>query len=230
MSTDTAEVSSMKERAASYAAGLVEDGMVLGLGSGSTASLVVRALAHRAKDGLRFEGVPTSEATGNLALSLGLKVCTLEERSRLDLAIDGADEVDPALNLIKGLGGALLREKVVAWAAARFVIVVDANKVVNRLGDHTAVPVEVVCFGWTLTQAALRTLGARPERRMSGDKPFLTDGGNYILDCRFDQGADLPSLGPAIKGLTGVVEHGLFLGMTEQVVVGRADTVEVLRR
>ncbi|MGH2390964.1 MAG: ribose-5-phosphate isomerase RpiA, partial [Chloroflexota bacterium] len=178
MSTNTTEITAMKERAANHAAGLVEDGMVLGLGSGSTATLLVRALARRAQDGLRFEGVPTSEATGSLALSLGLKVCTLEERPRLDLAIDGADEVDPALNLIKGLGGALLREKVVASAAARFVIVVDQSKVVDRLGDHTAVPVEVVRFGWTRTRDALAALAARVTQRLHVEEPFLTDGGN----------------------------------------------------
>ena len=225
-----AEVAAMKERAAIFAADLVQAGMVLGLGSGSTATLLVHALARRVQAGLRFEGVPTSEATGSLALSLGLKIFTLEERPRLDLAIDGADEVDPALNLIKGLGGALLREKVVASAAERFVIVVDPSKIVDRLGTHTAVPVEVVRFGWTRTRDALGALGARVEQRVSGGTPFLTDGGNFILDCRFDPESDLPSLGGTIKALTGVVEHGLFLGMTEQVVVGRADSVDVLRR
>jgi ribose 5-phosphate isomerase A len=228
MSNDA--VAAMKERAANAAADLVEDGMVLGLGSGSTATLLVRALARRAQAGLRFEGVPSSEATGSLALSLGLKIFTLEDRPKLDLAIDGADEVDPALNLIKGLGGALLREKVVASAAARFVIVVDPSKLVDRLGNHTAVPVEVVRFGWTRTRAALAALGARVEQRMNGGAPYLTDGGNFILDCRFDPASDLPSLGGPIKALTGVVEHGLFLGMTEQVVVGRADSVEMLHR
>lgn len=230
MAKDIGDVATMKERAATFAADLVQDGMLVGLGSGSTSTLMVHALARRAQAGLRFEGVPTSDATETLATSLGLRVFSLEDRPRLDLALDGADEVDPALNLIKGLGGAMLREKLVATAAARLVIMVDASKIVTRLGEHSPVPVEVIRFGWTRARDALAALGARAERRMAGDAPFITDTGNYVVDCWFDPQSDVAGLGEAIKALTGVVEHGLFIGMTEQVVVGHPDRVEVLRR
>jgi ribose 5-phosphate isomerase A len=220
----------MKERAARHAAGLVQDGMIVGLGSGSTATLLVRALAERAEHGLTFIGVPTSEAIADLARSLGLKVTTIEEQPQLDLAIDGADEVDPALNLIKGLGGALLREKIVESAARKLVIIVDASKLVPRLGSQAPVPVEVVPFGWQNTKRALESLGCVAERRMAGADPFVTDGGHYILHCRFAPIADAHDLGARIKALTGVVEHGLFLGMAQEVIVGHPDRVETLRR
>ncbi|HVA90220.1 MAG TPA: ribose-5-phosphate isomerase RpiA [Chloroflexota bacterium] len=230
MTKQSGDPAGMKQRAATYAAELVEDGMVVGLGSGTTATLLVQALAVRAREGLRFEGVATSEATASLAASLRMPIFSLDDRPHLDLAIDGADEVDPALNLIKGLGGALLREKLVASSAARFVIVVDDRKLVDRLGDHSPVPVEVVRFGWTRARDALDALGGRVERRMAGEIPFLTDGENFILDCWFDPNADVAALGLPIKAITGVVDHGLFIAMTEQVVVGHPDRVDVLRR
>jgi ribose 5-phosphate isomerase A len=229
MTKQSGDPADMKRRAAVFAAELVEDGMLVGLGSGSTAILLVHALADRARAGLRFEGVATSEATASLATSLGMRIFSLDDRPHLDLAIDGADEVDPQLNLIKGLGGALLREKLVALSAARFVIVVDDSKIVDRLGEHSPVPVEVVRFGWTRARDALAALGGRIERRMSGETPFLTDGENFILDCWFDPASDVAGLGLPIKGITGVVDHGLFITMTEQVVVGHPDRVEVLR-
>ena len=230
MTKQSGDPAGMKLRAATFAAELVEDGMLVGLGSGSTATLLVHALADRARTGLRFEAVATSEATASLATSLGIRIWDLDDRPHMDLAIDGADEVDPRLNLIKGLGGALLREKLVASSAARFVIVVDESKIVARLGEQSPVPVEVVRFGWTRARDALTALGGRVERRMAGVTPFLTDGKNFILDCWFDPASDVAGLGPPIKALTGVVEHGLFLNMTEQVVVGYPDRVEVLRR
>ena len=220
MTKQSGDPGGMKQRAATFAAELVEDGMLVGLGSGSTAILLVHALADRARAGLRFEGVATS---------LGMRIWDLDDRPHMDLAIDGADEVDPRLNLIKGLGGALLREKLVASSAARFVIVADESKIVQRLGEHSPVPVEVVRFGWTRTRDALTALGGRAERRLAGETPFLTDGENFILDCWFDPAADVAGLGLPIKAITGVVEHGLFVGMTEQVVVGHPDRVEVLR-
>lgn len=221
----------MKARAAQQAAALVEDGMLVGLGSGSTSALMVQALAERAREGLRFTGVPTSEATVELATRLGLRLTSLDDQPHLDLTLDGADEVDPRLNVIKGGGGALLREKIVAGAARRLVLIVDHTKLVDHLGRRWALPVEIVPFGWTVTAAALTALGARPVRRTHDDgAPFVTDGGHYILDCRFDPFPEPEPLATRIKSLVGVVEHGMFLGMAEAVVVGYPDRVEVLRR
>ncbi len=224
-----------KEAAGRYAAGLVEPGMVVGLGSVSTATLFIRALAERVRAGLEVVGVPTSEASEHLARAEGIPLTTLEDNPRLDLDVDGADAVDPALNLIKGLGGALLREKIVARAAARFVAVVDESKVVESLTQLSLVPVEVVPFGWSGTWAALEELGASPTMRRTsaepGAPPFVSDGGHYILDCRFADISDPGGLAARIKALTGVVEHGLFIGMAGEAVVGRDDgTVTILRR
>lgn len=224
-----------KEAAGRYAAGLVEPGMVVGLGSGSTATLFIRALAERVRAGLEVVGVPTSEASEHLARAEGIPLTTLEDNPRLDLDVDGADAVDPALNLIKGLGGALLREKIVARAAARFVAVVDESKVVESLTQLSLVPVEVVPFGWSGTWAALEELGASPTMRRTsaepGAPPFVSDGGHYILDCRFADISDPSGLASRIKALTGVVEHGLFIDMAGEAVVGRDDgTVTILRR
>jgi ribose 5-phosphate isomerase A len=220
-----------KRAAAEYAANLVEDGMTVGLGSGTTAEMVIQALGRRYRDGIRFVGVPTSEPTARLADSLGIPLTSLEDRGRLDLAIDGADEVDPNLNLIKGHGGALLREKIVARAAARYVIVVDDSKRVLRLGQRAPVPAEVVPFGWTTTKIRLEWLGFSVELR-GGDRPFKTDSRNYILECRSSAGLDLssPLVADSIKLQTGVIEHGLFLGMASMVVVGKASgQVDILR-
>ena len=210
--------------AAQRAVADVRDGMVLGLGTGSTAALVVAELGRRvAQEGLRVVGVPTSEATLAQARALGIPVTTLDDHPALDLDIDGADEVDPRRDLIKGLGGALLREKIVALAARKLVIVIDESKLVDHLGQHAPVPVEVVPFGWRRTAAELGALGAEPRLREGDGGPVRTDGGHYILDCRFAAGLDLPALAGAIKGLTGVVEHGLFCGMRPTVVIGAAD-------
>lgn len=181
------------------------------------------------QDGLRFTGVPTSTDIALLARQLGLQIGDLDRFPALDLAIDGADEVDPAFNLIKGLGGALLGEKLVANAARRFVIIVDESKLVQRLGERARVPVAVVPFGWTHTQAALQRLGAEAELR-GGDQPFRTDGGHYILDCRFADLSAPARLAGEVKAITGVVEHGLFLGMATEVLVARADGAVEVRR
>lgn len=219
-----------KRHAAEYAAGLIEDGMAVGLGTGSTARLFIDALIERVCTGLTIVAVPTSEATTVQARAGGMTVVSLEDYSHLDIVVDGADEVDSQLNLIKGLGGALLREKIVASSTDRLVIMVDEHKRVPRLGDHSPVPVEVVTFGWTRVDAELRMLGALPKRRMAGSQPYLTDGGHFILDCWFDKSVDLVGIAASIKSLTGVVEHGLFVGMTRQVLVGKADSVEVIDR
>jgi ribose 5-phosphate isomerase A len=218
----------MKRAAAERAAALVEDGMLVGLGSGSTARLLVDALAARVQGGLRFTGVPTSEATAAQARAAGIPLSTIDEHPRLDMVIDGADEVDPDLNLIKGLGGALLREKIVASGTSHLTIIVDESKIVDRLGAQAALPVEVVKFGWTQTAARIQGLGARCELRQDQNGPFITDGGNYILHCRFDTALHLAAMAAPIKALTGVVEHGLFIGMAVRVLVGTKEGVTTL--
>lgn len=215
-----------KTAAAEYAANLVEDGMVVGMGTGSTATLFVRALGARVREGLNIVGVPTSVATTQLAAREGITTATLEEQPSIDLDVDGADAVDPQFVLLKGLGGALLREKIVAASSARFVVVVDESKIVETLTGAGLVPVEVVTFGWSRTYAALQNLGATATQRMLTDdpsRPYITDGGNYLFDCSFDDLSDAAFIGGAIKALTGVVDHGLFIDMTSAVVVGLND-------
>jgi ribose 5-phosphate isomerase A len=215
-----------KQAAAEAAAALVEDGMIVGLGSGSTAALAVREIGRRRP---RIVGVPTSEKTADLARELGIPLATLTDQPRLDLTIDGADEVEiGTLHLVKGLGGALLREKIVASATARLVIVADVSKVVERLtAAERPIPVEVVPFGWESTAERLRAIGAAPTLRAG----FVTDGGHYILDCRWREMGPAAEMARRLDGIVGVVEHGLFIGMAEQAIVGGRDGgVRVLRR
>jgi ribose 5-phosphate isomerase A len=215
-----------KLAAAEAAAALVEDGMTVGLGSGSTAALAIEAIGRRAP---RVAGIPTSEKTAALARRLGIPLATLAERPRIDLTIDGADEVETGtLHLVKGLGGALLREKIVASATARLVIVADESKVVGRLtAAHRPIPVEVVPFAWETTAQRLRAIGARPVLR----EDFVTDGGHYILDCFWDDMGPAAGLAGRLDRIVGVVEHGLFIGMASEAIVGRPDgTTRVLRR
>jgi ribose 5-phosphate isomerase A len=217
-----------KRRAAVAAVARIESGMVVGLGSGSTSALAVEELGRRIASGeLRdIVGIPTSAATQRQATSLGIPLTSLEQHPVVDLTVDGADEVDPDGNLIKGLGGALLREKIVATASRRLVIMVDPSKLVPRLGTRAPVPVEIVAFGADTHTAALRALGAEPVMRLAADRtPFRTDEGHLILDCRFPQGLTDPrAVHAAIRGRVGVVETGLFLGMHPEVVVGRPET------
>jgi ribose 5-phosphate isomerase A len=220
----------LKRAAALRAIEEVEDGMVIGLGTGSTAAFVVEGLAARVAAGLGVVGIPTSERTAAQARRLGIRIATFAEHQRLDLTIDGADEVQlGSLDLIKGLGGALLREKIVAAASERLIIVVDQEKLVERLGEHTAVPVEVTQFGWQATAVALANLGCVPERRYEvGEQPFVTDGGNYILDCRFGPIVDPAAVEASIAMTVGTVESGLFVGRSSMVVVASPTGVEVL--
>jgi ribose 5-phosphate isomerase A len=215
-----------KQRAAVEAAARVESGMVVGLGSGSTAALAVDEIGRRLTAGrLRgIVGIPTSVATHQHALLLGIPLGTLEDHPVIDLTIDGADEVDPRGDLIKGLGGALLREKIVATASRRLVIVVDESKLVPRLGTKAPLPVEVVTFGAGAHADAIRALGAEPRvRRTAAGAVFHTDEGHCILDCRFPDGiGDPPAVVAALRARPGVVETGLFLGFAPEVVVGRA--------
>ncbi len=222
-----------KLEAAEQAAGLVESGMVVGLGSGTTASLAVRALGRRVAAGLDIIGVPTSEKTAALARELGIRLSDLAQHERLDLTIDGADEVERgSLHLVKGLGGALLREKIVASATARLVIVADESKVVERLRIHEGpIPVEVAAFGWQSTARRLRAMGGEFQLRMGDDgQPFVSDGGHYIVDAGFAGFASAEELAQALDGTVGVMEHGLFLSMAERAIVGRTAGVEILER
>ena len=209
-----------KQAAAEAAAALVESGMFVGLGTGSTAAFAIAALGRRMREGLRIAAaIATSERSDAQARALGIPMTSFAERQRLDLTIDGADEVARGtLHLIKGHGGALLREKIVASASARLVIVVDDSKLVDRLG--TFVPVEVVTFGWQTTQRRLEELGAAVTPRLGGDgKLFVTDGGNITLDCAFGTIDDPAALERSIRTLVGVIDCGLFVGLATQVIL-----------
>jgi ribose 5-phosphate isomerase A len=216
-----AERDALKRAAAEAAVELVQNGMVVGLGSGSTAAFAVEALARRHRQGLRFVGIPTSERTAAQAAAAGIPLTSLDEHRQIDLTIDGADEVERGtLNLIKGLGGALLREKIVAAASRRLAIIVDGAKLVDRLGTRAPVPVEVVAFGLEATRAALEGLGASARLRLSSaGEPFVTDSGNRILDCSFGPIADPARLEERIRRVVGVVESGLFIGRADPVFV-----------
>jgi ribose 5-phosphate isomerase A len=222
------------KKAAGYAAAkLVEDGMVVGLGTGSTAAFFVSALAQRiSEDQLRIVGIPTSERTAALARSLNIPLATFAEQTELDLTVDGADEVEPGtLYLIKGRGGALLREKIVAAASKRMVVVADETKVVQRLGSLVAVPVEVVKFGWQVTLKKLGELGGNPSLRLGTDgRPYSTDGGHYIVDCAYGPMENPREIAHHLDHVVGTVEHGLFLRFAQEVVVGGRDGVRILKR
>jgi ribose 5-phosphate isomerase A len=219
----------LKRAAAEAAAALVQDGMIVGLGTGSTAAFAVAALARRHKEGLKFLGIATSERTAAQAKAAGIPLTSFAQHRRIDLTIDGADEVERGtLNLIKGLGGALLREKIVAAASRHLAIAVDDSKLVDRLGTRTPVPVEVVPFGLEATAAALEALNSVVRlRRSPASDAFVTDSGNRILDCSFGPIADPVRLEKRIKNIVGVVECGLFIGRAQCVFV--ADAVGVHR-
>ncbi len=216
--------SNNKQRAAAAAAELITDGMILGLGTGTTASYLVQILGERVRQGMRIRGVPTSEVTRQLALAEGVPLTTLEEQPVLDLCLDGADEVDPELNLIKGGGGALLREKIVASAARERIIMVDVCKCVDCLGAFP-VAVEVIPFGWEVTRRQLEQFGGVPNLRQREGKPFVTDQGHYIIDCTLSRIKDASELNHQLNQLPGVVENGLFVDMTERLIIGSPDGV-----
>ena len=221
----------MKQLACQRAAQEVQDGMVLGLGTGSTVYYFLHELGRMVREGVRLTGIPTSVQTAQLATQLAIPLTTLDDQPHLDLAVDGADEVDAHLNLIKGAGGALLREKIIAANAARFLIVVDEGKMVTQLGERYSVPVEVVPFGHTPAMRALEGLGARVTLRRGTDgQPWLSDNGNYILDCHFGPIPDSMALQKALLAIPAVVDSGLFLNMTDTVIVGHAKGVRLLHR
>lgn len=210
-----------KQWAGEAAVSLIEEGMVVGLGSGSTATFMIYALARRIQSGLRIAGaIPTSQATGQLASKLGIPLTNLDTHPQLDLDIDGADEIDEHLNLIKGGGGALLREKIVASCAKRFIVIGDVTKQVTQLGHRTPLPVEIVPFAATPVRRQLEALGAAVQVRQTENQIYLTDNGNMILDCSFVDGiADPEYVHTRVRGIVGVVESGLFLKMAKQAII-----------
>jgi ribose 5-phosphate isomerase A len=219
-----------KELAGRAAAELVNDGDVVGLGTGSTAYFTVLALGERVKTGLKMVGIPTSNATADLARAVGIPLGTLDQHPAIDIDIDGADEIDPQLSLIKGGGGALLREKVIAAASKKLVVIADSAKMVPALGKFP-LPIEIVAFARTVVEKKVAALGAMPKLRTRSDGgPYLTDNGNPILDCSFGKIDDPPALARILSDIPGIVEHGLFIGLASAVLVGRGASVEEIRR
>ena len=226
------KVETLKQQTAEFALQFIQSGMTVGLGSGSTAIYATRGIGRRIQAGdlKDIVAVPTSLAIEAEAQALGIPLTTLEDHPRIDVTIDGADEVDPDFNLIKGGGGALLREKIVAQATQRQIIVVDDSKLSDQLGTRWAVPVEVIPFGWTAQASFLQSLGSAPKlRRQDNGRPYLTDQSNLILDCRFGKIEDPSGLAEAIKGRAGIVEHGLFIRLADDVIVAGQSGLRHLR-
>ena len=217
-----------KQAAARAAVELVKSGEIVGLGSGSTAAFAVQFLAERVRAGLKILGIPTSIHTQQLATQLGIPLTTLDEHPVIDIDIDGADEIDPQLNLIKGGGGAFLREKIIASVSRRFIVIGDSEKQVSTLGRFP-LPVEVVPFAENLIKTRIEALGAKVSLRPNTNgKPYVTDEGHHILDCNFGKIADPAGLAQKLRAIPGLVEHGLFVGMAEMALVGKGGDV-VLR-
>jgi ribose 5-phosphate isomerase A len=237
MHTETSEQLSatdrLKQAAANRAVAELEDGLIVGLGSGTTAKFAVAAIGRRVQEGFQLIAIPTSEQTAQQARTLGITLSTLGQHPHVHVTIDGADEVAlNTLDLIKGGGGNQLREKIVAVASERLVIIVDKSKLVRQLGTHAKVPVEVAQFGWQSTSKLLEKLNANPSLRMSSDAdgPYVTDGGNYILDCAFGPIKNAADLQRQLDSVVGVVEHGLFIGLASHVLVGTESGVNRLDR
>ncbi len=220
----------LKAEAAEAAVAEIQDGMVLGLGTGTTAALAVAALGRRVAAGLRVTGIPTSEATAKQARGLGIPLTTLAEHPVIDLTIDGADAVHTGtLDLIKGLGGALLREKIVATASRRMIVIVDGSKLTDHLGSGVRLPVEIVPFGWQATRARLGRFMPDMVLRQRDGAPYVTDNGNYLLDCLVPI-PDPAALATQLKSVTGVVDHGLFIGLASRVIAATEQGVRILDR
>jgi ribose 5-phosphate isomerase A len=224
MATAAAKVESQKRAAAERALDLVRPGTIVGVGTGTTARYFIDGLGRRVREGLKVQAVVTSDESRKLAESAGIPIVDRIDGG-LDLAVDGADEIDPAVNCIKGRGGALLREKIVAHASRRFVLVADEGKLVGRLG-RGPVPVEILPFLWEATSRSIESLGGRPELRLAAGTPYQTDNGNFILDTSF--GAVDAGLGLALHGIPGVIEHGLFFGLAKAAIIGSATGTRVM--
>jgi ribose 5-phosphate isomerase A len=231
MALSKEEQDQLKKKAAGKAVEFVENGMVLGLGTGSTVRRLIEILADRMKiEKLDVVGIPTSLETERLAKELGIPLTDLETHPRIDLTIDGADEVDPSFNLIKGRGGALLREKIVAINSVKEIIIVDYQKMVQKLGTKSPLPVEVLQFGWSSSLKKLQELGCHAELRKEQNAIVKSDNGNYIIDCKFKVIDDPRGLETKINNIPGVIENGLFIGLTTEVIVASSTGVEVLFR
>lgn len=220
----------LKQKAGEYAARFVKDGMAVGLGTGSTVAYTIEKLGEAVKEGLRITGIPTSIETEKLARSSGIELSSLKEHPEIDLTIDGADEVNPDLDLIKGMGGALLREKIVAKASKVEIIVVDESKLVKVLGMKTPLPVEVLPFGISAIKKEVEKFGCEATLRKRGESAFITDNGNYILDCKFESIGEPHKLEKELNNIPGVVENGLFLDIADRVIVAKQKGIEEICR
>lgn len=219
----------MKKLAGEKAVEYIEDGMIVGLGTGSTVEYTLRKLGKLVREGLKIKGIPTSVHTKRIANEEKIPLTTIEENPEIDVTIDGADEVDSNLNLIKGGGGALTREKIIAFNSKKVIIVVDDSKVVKCLGIDFSLPVEVIKFGWQATKKTLEDFGCTVElRNIMKDEPFITDNGNYILDCEFIKIDNPEELHINLNNIPGVVENGLFIGLVDEVIVGGKQGVSTL--
>lgn len=224
------EKEELKKLAAEKAVEYIEDGMIVGLGTGSTVEYTLRKIGALVKDGLKIKGIPTSMHTKRIAKEENIPLTTLEENPDIDCTIDGADEVDSNLNLIKGGGGALTREKIIAYHSKKVIIIVDDSKIVKALGINFSLPVEVLKFGWTSTKKALESFGCNVEMRKIMDEPYITDNSNYILDCEFERIENPEQLEIDINLLPGVVENGLFIGLADKVIVGGKQGIMTLEK
>ena len=223
------EKEELKKLAGEKAVELIEDGMIIGLGTGSTVEYALRKLGKLCREGLKIQGIPTSIHTKRIASEEKIPLTNLEDNPVIDITIDGADEVDSNLNLIKGGGGALTREKIIAFNSKKVIIVIDDSKIVKCLGIDIPLPVEVVKFSWTATKRALEEFECNIElRKVMGNEPFITDNSNYILDCEFERIENPAQMEMEINSIPGVVENGLFIGLVDEVIVGGKQGISTL--
>ena len=224
------EQDEMKKQAAEKAVQYIEEDMVVGLGTGSTVEFALKKIGEMVNNGLTIQGVPTSLKTKRLATELKIPLIELDDRTEIDLTIDGADEVDSNLNLIKGGGGALTREKIIAYHSKKVIIIVDETKIVKGLGCDSSLPVEITRFAWSATKKSLEDLGCTAELRRIMNEAFITDNQNYIVDCEFGKITDPEALEKEINNLPGVLENGLFIGLADKVIVGSKQGMMTLER
>jgi len=220
----------MKRIAAEKAVELIEDGMIIGLGTGSTVKYALKKIGERVAKGLDIKGIPTSNQTKKLAMEYQIPLTTLDEHDEIDLTIDGADEIDSDLNLIKGGGGALTREKIIAYHSKKVLIIADDSKVVKSLGIDFPLPVEVVKYAWQATKKSLEKFECECALRKIFDDPFITDNGNYIIDCEFNRISEPEQLEQELNMIPGVVENGLFIGLADKAIVGSTQGIMTLEK
>lgn len=218
----------MKRLAAEKACDYIENGMIIGLGTGSTVDYALRKIGKMVNEGIKIKGIPTSFRTKKIAIEEKIPLTSLEDNPEIDITIDGADEVDSELRLIKGGGGALTREKMIAYYSKKVIIIIDETKVVKMLGIDFSLPVEVVKFGWTLTKNKLKEFNCNVELRKIMNNPYITDNSNYIIDCEFDRIKDPEQLEIDINNIPGVVENGLFIGLADEIIVGSKQGIKTL--